>query len=99
MICFKLLTANGWSRCNTRLADLSATALFSGCSHQACEYASVTHSCKVCSPCRYVHAQEVFLQKEKELMKDVPGYKIGENLYSGGRWMPPAPRVGAWGGA
>ncbi|KAL3145844.1 hypothetical protein ABBQ38_015216 [Trebouxia sp. C0009 RCD-2024] len=48
---------------------------------------------------RYVRAQEEFSRKEKELMKNVPGYVIGENLYSGGRWMPPAPRVGAWGGA
>ena len=48
---------------------------------------------------RYVQANEAFLKKEKELMKNVPGYKAGEQLYSGGRWMPPAPRVGAWGGA
>lgn len=48
---------------------------------------------------RYVQANEAFIKKEKELMKNVPGYKAGEQLYSGGRWMPPAPRVGAWGGA
>ena len=49
--------------------------------------------------CRYVQANEAFIKKEKELMKNVPGYKADEQLYSGGRWMPPAPRVGAWGGA
>ena len=48
---------------------------------------------------RYVQANEAFLKKEKALMKNVPGYKPGENLYSGGRWMPPAARVGVWGGA
>ena len=50
-------------------------------------------------PCRYVHMQEEFLRREKEVMKDVPGYTVGEALYSGGRWMPPAPRVGGWGNA
>ena len=68
-------------------------------SHHTCRFGLVTHSCNMLHCCRYVQAQEVFLKKEKELMKNVPGYKVGENLYSGGRWMPPAPRVGAWGGA
>jgi len=48
---------------------------------------------------RYVKAREAFLKKEEQLMGHMPGYKTGENLYSGGRWMPPAPRVGGWGQA
>ncbi|CAN6895847.1 unnamed protein product [Brassica oleracea] len=30
------------------------------------------------------------LTKMKDVMKDVPGWKVGENVYNSGRWMPPA---------
>merc|ERR1711998_377279 len=39
---------------------------------------------------RYVVAKEAALARESEIMKDVPGWKVGESVYSGGRWMPPA---------
>ena len=56
-------------------------------------------SLKSCAYCRYVKAHEAFLKKEEQLMGHMSGYKTGEELYSGGRWMPPAPRVGGWGQA
>ncbi|KAF2314096.1 hypothetical protein GH714_022191 [Hevea brasiliensis] len=33
---------------------------------------------------------EEVLQYEAEVMKDVPGWKVGENVYNSGKWMPPA---------
>merc|ERR1711907_533451 len=39
---------------------------------------------------RYVAAKAATVAKEAEIMKDVPGWKVGESVYSGGRWMPPA---------
>eukprot|EP00884_Botryococcus_braunii_P005461 jgi/Botrbrau1/14916/Bobra.0018s0020.1 len=35
---------------------------------------------------------------EAELMKNVPGWVVGESVYSqGARWAPPAQPVGVWG--
>ncbi|CAL1384400.1 unnamed protein product [Linum trigynum] len=31
-----------------------------------------------------------YLEYESEVMKDVPGWKVGESVYNSGRWMPPA---------
>ena len=39
---------------------------------------------------RYVEAKKAALTREAEIMKDVPGWKVGENVYNGDRWMPPA---------
>merc|ERR1712028_135063 len=39
---------------------------------------------------RYVVAKEAAIAREAEIMKDVPGWKVGESVYNGGRWMPPA---------
>lgn len=47
---------------------------------------------------RYVENIEIAKEKEALIMKDVPGWKVGENVYSGKRWMPPARAVGVWGG-
>ena len=39
---------------------------------------------------RYVSAKKVAVEREAEIMKDVPGWKAGESVYNNGRWMPPA---------
>ncbi|KAL3694308.1 hypothetical protein R1sor_007959 [Riccia sorocarpa] len=39
---------------------------------------------------RFVKELKKQLEEEKELMAHVPGWKVGENVYSSGRWMPPA---------
>ncbi|KAL2652150.1 hypothetical protein R1flu_020278 [Riccia fluitans] len=39
---------------------------------------------------RFVKELKKQLAEEKELMAHVPGWKVGENVYSSGRWMPPA---------
>lgn len=39
---------------------------------------------------RWVKAKEAAVAREAEIMKDVPGWKAGENVYHGDRWMPPA---------
>merc|ERR1712046_196435 len=39
---------------------------------------------------RYVKAKEAAIAREAEIMKGVPGWKVGENVYHGDRWMPPA---------
>lgn len=31
-----------------------------------------------------------YLEEEARIMKDVPGWKVGESVYSSGKWMPPA---------
>jgi NADH dehydrogenase (ubiquinone) 1 alpha subcomplex subunit 13 len=31
-----------------------------------------------------------YLEEEARIMKDVPGWKVGENVYNSGKWMPPA---------
>jgi hypothetical protein len=31
------------------------------------------------------------------MLAQVPGWKAGESVYSGGRFMPPAKPVGIWG--
>ena len=35
-------------------------------------------------------ARKEQLVSEAMIMKDVQGWKVGESVYSGGRWMPPA---------
>lgn len=39
---------------------------------------------------RFVQEWKKYLEYETEVMKDVPGWKVGENVYHSGRWMPPA---------
>ncbi|XVF29195.1 hypothetical protein REPUB_Repub15cG0099400 [Reevesia pubescens] len=39
---------------------------------------------------RFVKEWKKYLEYEAEVMKDVPGWKVGENVYNSGKWMPPA---------
>lgn len=39
---------------------------------------------------RFVREWKKYLEYEAEVMKDVPGWKVGESVYNSGRWMPPA---------
>uniref|UniRef100_A0A3P6AGY8 NADH dehydrogenase [ubiquinone] 1 alpha subcomplex subunit 13 n=2 Tax=Brassica TaxID=3705 RepID=A0A3P6AGY8_BRAOL len=39
---------------------------------------------------RFVSEWNKYLDYEADVMKDVPGWKVGENVYNSGRWMPPA---------
>eukprot|EP00270_Netrium_digitus_P006569 TRINITY_DN19152_c0_g1_i1.p1 TRINITY_DN19152_c0_g1~~TRINITY_DN19152_c0_g1_i1.p1 ORF type:complete len:145 (-),score=50.44 TRINITY_DN19152_c0_g1_i1:200-634(-) len=39
---------------------------------------------------RFVRERKKQLEEEAELMKNVPGWKVGASVYSSGRWMPPA---------
>eukprot|EP00246_Nothoceros_aenigmaticus_P009352 TRINITY_DN24807_c0_g1_i1.p1 TRINITY_DN24807_c0_g1~~TRINITY_DN24807_c0_g1_i1.p1 ORF type:complete len:144 (+),score=25.77 TRINITY_DN24807_c0_g1_i1:192-623(+) len=39
---------------------------------------------------RYVRAMKQQLKQEAKLMANVPGWKVGENVYNSGRWMPPS---------
>ncbi|THU54023.1 hypothetical protein C4D60_Mb10t20600 [Musa balbisiana] len=40
----------------------------------------------------YSHPPEwkKYVEEEARIMKDVPGWKVGECVYNSGRWMPPA---------
>ena len=39
---------------------------------------------------RYCKNMEIANQKEREIMKNVPNWKVGESVYKGNRWVPPA---------
>ncbi|CAL5413688.1 unnamed protein product [Camellia sinensis] len=39
---------------------------------------------------RFVKEWKKYLEEEARIMKDVPGWKVGESVYNSGRWMPPA---------
>ncbi|KAL5998709.1 hypothetical protein ACLOJK_009654 [Asimina triloba] len=39
---------------------------------------------------RFVNEWKKALEEESRIMKDVPGWKVGESVYHSGRWMPPA---------
>jgi len=39
---------------------------------------------------RFVKEWNKYLEEEARIMKNVPGWKVGENVYHSGRWMPPA---------
>lgn len=39
---------------------------------------------------RFVKNWKKALEDEARIMKDVPGWKVGENVYNSGKWMPPA---------
>ncbi|KAK3029544.1 hypothetical protein RJ639_038503, partial [Escallonia herrerae] len=39
---------------------------------------------------RFVVEWKKYLEEEARIMKDVPGWKVGESVYNSGRWMPPA---------
>jgi NADH dehydrogenase (ubiquinone) 1 alpha subcomplex subunit 13 len=40
--------------------------------------------------CRFVKEWKKYLEEEARIMKDVPGWKVGESVYNSGKWMPPA---------
>jgi hypothetical protein len=40
--------------------------------------------------CRFVKEWKKYLEEEAKIMKDVPGWKVGESVYNSGKWMPPA---------
>lgn len=39
---------------------------------------------------RFVREWKKYLEYEAEVMKDVPGWKVGESVYNSGRWVPPS---------
>ncbi|KAK9135749.1 hypothetical protein Syun_015079 [Stephania yunnanensis] len=39
---------------------------------------------------RFVKEWKKYLEEEARIMKDVPGWKVGESVYHSGKWMPPA---------
>lgn len=39
---------------------------------------------------RFVDEWHKYLEYEAEVMKDVPGWKVGESVYHSGRWVPPS---------
>lgn len=39
---------------------------------------------------RFVQEWHKYLEYEADVMKDVPGWKVGESVYNSARWMPPA---------
>ncbi|GKE53769.1 NADH dehydrogenase [ubiquinone] 1 alpha subcomplex subunit 13-B, partial [Tanacetum coccineum] len=38
----------------------------------------------------FVKEWQKYLEEEARIMKDVPGWKVGESVYHSGKWMPPA---------
>jgi hypothetical protein len=40
--------------------------------------------------CRFVKEWHKYLEYEADIMKDVPGWKVGESVYNSGRWVPPS---------
>ncbi|MQL74697.1 hypothetical protein Taro_007060 [Colocasia esculenta] len=43
-----------------------------------------------CSKLKRMKEWKKYLEEEARIMKDVPGWKVGENVYNSGKWMPPA---------
>ena len=39
---------------------------------------------------RFVAERNKVMDEEAKIMKGVAGWKVGENVYNSGRWMPPA---------
>jgi NADH dehydrogenase (ubiquinone) 1 alpha subcomplex subunit 13 len=39
---------------------------------------------------RFVRERNKLLEEEAKVMANVPGWKVGENVYNSGRWMPPS---------
>jgi len=39
---------------------------------------------------RFVREKKKFIEEEAKIMANVPGWKVGENVYNSGRWMPPS---------
>ena len=37
---------------------------------------------------QYVHKEKQYLKWEAEIMKDVPGWTVGQSPYFSGQWMP-----------
>jgi len=43
---------------------------------------------------KFLKDRESDLKKEAEVMKDVPGWKVGEPIYkTNAKWMPPIARI------
>ena len=40
---------------------------------------------------RTLRAIKSFEAEEAEIMKDVPGWKVGESVYNTDKWVPPNP--------
>ena len=40
---------------------------------------------------RVLRAMQSFEEEEALIMKDVPGWKVGESVYHSERWIPPNP--------
>lgn len=38
--------------------------------------------------CRYCAAEAAKLEKEREVMKDIPGWEVGKSVYHTRKWMP-----------
>lgn len=41
---------------------------------------------------RILRAMKAFEEEEAKIMKDVPGWKVGESVYNTDKWVPPNPR-------
>ncbi|CAL9189702.1 unnamed protein product [Musa hybrid cultivar] len=39
---------------------------------------------------RFVKEWNKYLEEEARIMKDVPGWKVGESVYNSGKWVPPS---------
>lgn len=39
---------------------------------------------------RFAQERKKQLEEEAKVMKDVPGWVVGKNVYNSGRWMPPS---------
>lgn len=39
---------------------------------------------------RFVQEKQKVDEEEARIMANVPGWKVGENVYNSGRWMPPS---------
>ena len=40
---------------------------------------------------RILRGMKLFEEEEAQIMKDVPGWKVGESVYHADRWIPPVP--------
>ena len=38
--------------------------------------------------CSYCAAEEAKLEKERQVMKDIPGWEVGKSVYHTRKWMP-----------
>ena len=43
--------------------------------------------------CRVLRAMKAFEKEEALIMKDVPGWEVGKNVYNSPKWLPPHPAL------